>query len=220
MRTTTLASAAAALAACGSTGAFRQAALFRECHAGEQSCKSLAPGAPLAVGARLRPDVDIEIAGSATPDVRVMSGRPDVVGDDGGILRGISPGVAPILISADDGTVIDFVHVWVATPTRLTAMASLARTDAPEELTAPLQLVSGESRWITPAIFGGAQRLAGAGDISWTVECDAGAACPQIALLTDGAPDRRRLVARTPGKARVVLEGLGLHANVDVEVVP
>lgn len=220
MRSTLFASATAALAACGTTGAFRQAALFHECRAGEQGCKSLAPGAPLAVGARMRPSVELELAGTATPDVRVVSGRPDVIADDDGVLRGVSPGVAPVLITADDGTVIDFVHVWVAAPTRLAAFAAAGRTDDPEELTAPLELVAGESRWLTPAIYGGAQRLSGAGDIAWTVACDAGASCPQIALLTDGAPERRRLVARTPGKARITLDGLGLHADVDVEVVP
>jgi hypothetical protein len=220
MRCTLLASAAAALAACGTTGALGQAALFHECRPGEQGCKALAPGAPLAVGARMRPQVELELAGTVTPELRVVSGRPDIVDDDGGVLRGVAPGVAPVLITADDGTVIDFVHVWVAAPTRLAAFAAAARTDDAEELTAPLELVAGESRWLTPAVFGGAQRLSGAGDVAWTITCDAGASCPQIALLTDGAPERRRLVARAPGAARIALDGLGLHAEIAVEVVP
>jgi hypothetical protein len=232
-----IAIAPALLAGCGAVGAMRQAALFRECRPGDQGCKSTAPDAPLAVGARLRPAVEIEIAGSATPSVRVVSGRPDVVADDGGVLRGVKPGVAPVLITADDGSVIDFVHVWVAAPTRLAALAAPARSDAPDEVVAPIQLVVGESRWLEPAVFGGAQRLAGAGDIAWTLApCQGsdqdrgprdpdrdGAPCAghaPVALLSDGDAQRRRLVARAPGKAHVALAGLGLTAAFDVEVVP
>ena len=220
MRRIPIVCALGAVTACGTAGAFHQASLFRECRGGANDCKSLAPSAPLAVGARLRPAVEIDIAGTATPDVKVSSGRPDIIADDGDVLRGVAPGVAPILITADDGTVIDFVHVWVAAPTRLAVDAAPARGDALEEVTAPIQLVAGESRWLEPAVFGGAQRLAGAGDIAWRVECDGNGACAQVALLTDGAPDRRRLVARTPGTARIALDGLGLHTTVDVEVVP
>src|SRR6185436_15368802 len=98
----------------------------------------------------------------------------------------------PVLIRADDGAVIDFVHVWVAQPTRLAVEAGATRGEATEEIVAPIQLVVGESRWLAPAVFGGAQRLAGAGDVAWRVTCD-GVACGSIALLTDGAADRRRL---------------------------
>jgi hypothetical protein len=213
------ASAAAALAACGTAGALGQANLFRECRAGDGSCTSLAPSAPLAVGARLRPAVDVEVKGSAMPDVKVLSGAPDVLAADGDVLRGVAPGVAPVLITADDGTVIDFVHVWVATPTRLAVDAAPAKNDPSEEIGAPLQLVAGETRWLSPAIFGGAQRLAGAGDLAWKVTCDRDP-CAPIALLTDGSNQRRRLVARSPGTAHIALDGLGLHADVDVEVVP
>jgi hypothetical protein len=217
-----LLAAGASAAACGTAGAFHQASLFKECRGGANDCRSLAPSAPLAVGARLRPAVEIDIAGTATPNVKVSSGAPDIIADDGDVLRGVAPGVAPVLVTADDGTVIDFLHVWVATPTRLAVDAAPTRADTLEEVTAPIQLVAGESRWLEPAVFGGAQRLAGAGDIAWHVECDAGAnaACGEIALLTDGAPERRRLVARKPGSAHIALDGLGLHATVDVEVVP
>ena len=215
---TTLLLLAGALGGCGAGGALGQAQLFRECKAGDQGCTSLAPSAPLAVGARLRPAVDIDYKGSATPLVKIVSGAPDVIAADGDMLRGVAPGVAPVLITADDGTVIDFVHVWVAQPTRLAVDAAPSKTDPSEELGAPLQLVNGETRWLSPAIFGGAQRLAGAGEIAWQVTCDAQPCA--IALLTDGSNERHRLVARAPGKARVAIEGLGLHADVDVEVFP
>jgi hypothetical protein len=218
MRTMTII-LAGALGGCGAAGALGQAQLFKECRAGDQGCTSLAPSAPLAVGARLRPAVDIDYKGSATPLVKVLSGAPDVIAADGDMLRGVAPGVAPVLITADDGTVIDFVHVWVAQPTRLAVDAAPTKTDPSEELGAPLQLVAGETRWLSPAIFGGAQRLAGAGDLAWQVTCDA-QPCAAIALLTDGSNERRRLVARVPGKARIAIEGLGLHTDVDVEVVP
>jgi hypothetical protein len=215
-----LASVCASATGCGTVGAFHQAALFRECRAGDDGCKSVAPGAPLAVGAHLRPAVEIEIAGSATPNVRIVSGRPDIISAEGDVLVGVRPGLAPVLITADDGSVIDFLHVWVAAPTRLAVEAAPARGEPTEEVAAPIQLVVGESRWLVPAVFGGAQRLAGANDVGWTVDCGGAPSCASIALLTDGALDRRRLVARAPGKARIALEGLGLTTTLDVEVVP
>ena len=148
-----------------------------------------------------------------------MSGRPDVLDASDGVLRAVRPGVAPVLITADDGTVIDFVHVWVAAPTRIAVEQAVARGDTPEEIATPIQLVAGESRWLSPAIFGGAQRLAGAADVAWSLDCG-GAPCTSVALLEDGASGRRRLVARSPGKARIALDGLGQHAAIDVEVVP
>ena len=68
-------------------------------------------------------------------------------------------------------------------------------------------------------MFGGAQRLSGAADVRWTVACG-GAPCTSVALLEDGARGRRRLVARSPGKATISVDGLGQHAAIDVEVVP
>jgi hypothetical protein len=219
MRSSFLLAAAASLAGCAGGGALGQGTLFRECHAGDPACKSIAPAAPLAVGAHLRPAVEIEIAGTATPTVGIVSGEPDVLAAEDGVLRAVRPGVAPVLITADDGTVIDFVHVWVAAPTRIAVEEQTGRADTPEEVARPIQLVAGESRWLSPAIYGGAQRLAGAADVTWTADCG-GAPCTSVALLEDGALGRRRLVARSPGKARIALDGLGQHASIDVEVVP
>jgi len=210
---------AATTGACTTLGGLHQAALFRECRAGDDGCKSVAPSAPLAVGAHLRPAVAIELDGSAAPDVRVTSGAPDILAADGDVLRGVRPGIAPVLISADDGTVIDFVHVWVAQPTRLAIEAGPSRAEATDEVVAPIQLVVGEARWLVPAVFGGAQRLAGTGDVAWRVRCE-GDACASIALLGDGVAERRRLIARAPGKATIALDGLGLSTTLDVEVVP
>jgi hypothetical protein len=209
--------AAAALAGCA--GAFQQAALFQECRTGDATCSRVAPTAPLAVGAHLRPNVAVDLPGSATPIVRVASGRPDILDDRGPELIGVRPGVAPVLITADDGTVIDFEHVWVAAPTRLVALAADERTATGEEVSRPIQLVVGESRWLTPAIYGGAQRLAGTGDVTWQVAC-AAPTCGAVALLTDGTPDRQRLVARAPGAVQVSVVGLGLTTTIEVEVVP
>ena len=55
----------------------------------------------------------------------------------------------------------------------------------------------------------------GAGDLTWTAS-DATA----VAILADGAPDRRRLRARAPGRTTVTVALGDLRTTLDVEVVP
>jgi len=192
--------------ACGGVGAFGQATMFKE---------KPGPGgdAPLAVGARLRPTVSVDVAGSVMPIVALSSTREDVVAIEDGALVAKTPGMSSVLIATADGTVIDFQHVWVAAPTAI--VIEQERADDREELVGPLELVAGDQVMLSAALFGGAQRLTGEGALDWTVEGDGA-----IALLRDGATGRRRLVARKPGAAQVTVATLGLHTRFDVEVVP
>ncbi|HEX3764802.1 MAG TPA: hypothetical protein VHW23_39170 [Kofleriaceae bacterium] len=115
-----------------------------------------------------------------------------------------------MLISTDDGAVVDFVQVWAAPATQLT----LARHDG-DRIAGPIALAVGEDVTLVPALWNGAQRLAGDGGVTWTGEAPA-----TLAVLRDGSADRRRLRARAPGHATVTAALGDAIATVDVEVVP
>ncbi|HEY5926701.1 MAG TPA: hypothetical protein VIV11_33675 [Kofleriaceae bacterium] len=187
-----------------------QATLVGQCAGSDAACSRKSPLAPLAIGARFYPEVSTEIAGTSTPNLRLESAEPGVLVVEDGALVAKSPGSSAVLISTDDGSVVDFVHVWVAPVTQIT----LARRDG-ERITGAIGLAVGEDVTLVPSLFNGAQKLAGTPDAQWTV--DNGSA---LVVLQDGSSDRRRLRARAPGKAKVTVALGDAHATLDVEVVP
>jgi hypothetical protein len=199
------------LTACGG-GGLGQATLLRECASGDAGCHRVGPLKPLAVGAVFHPDVAIEIPGTTAPSLSLASADPGIVGVDAGGLIGRAPGVSAVTITVDTGTIVDFIHVWVAQPTAVT----FERDDG-ERVTEAIQLVAGEDIRLHPALWDRTQRLEGTSALEWSLECDG--PCP-AALLRDGTPQRRRLRAQRPGKASLVIAGLGLRETLAVEVVP
>lgn len=197
-------------AACGMSGALRQTQLVGQCAEGDATCSRRGPQAPLAIGARFYPEVSTSIDGTSTPNLVLESAAPHILAVEGPALVGKQAGTSAVLITTDDASVIDFMHIWVAPVTALT----LARRDG-ERVDGAIGLAVGEDVAITPALWSGAQRLAGAGDVAWTVEPEG-----TVSLLRDGSPDRRRLRARAPGKATVTAALGETRATVEVEVVP
>lgn len=195
MRQATLVGGVSALGSCGKDDA---------------ACSRRAPLAPLAIGSRFYPEVSTEIAGTSTPSLRLESAEPDVLAVDGGALVAKQAGTSAVLISTDDGSVVDFIHVWVAPVTHI----ALARRDG-ERIAGSLGLAVGEDVTLVPSLFSGAQKLAGDPDAQWTVDNDA-----TLTVLRDGSADRRRLRARAPGKAKVTVALGDATASIDVEVVP
>jgi hypothetical protein len=100
--------------------------------------------------------------------------------------------------------------VWVAPITHIT----LARRDG-DLIANSIGLAVGEDVTLVPALWNGPQRLAGNAQPTWSVDADT-----TLAILHDGSPDRRRLRARTPGKAHVTVAFGNATTAVDVEVVP
>ena len=196
-------------AACGAAGALRQATLAGACAEGDAACSRRHPQAPIAVGARFYPDVSATITGSTTPNLVLESAAPDILAVEDGALVGKRPGTSAVLITTDDASVVDFVHVWVAPVTKLTLM----RRDG-DRIDGAIGLAVGEDVTITPARWNGAQRLSGAGAATWTLSNEAA-----VSVLRDGSPDRRRLRARAPGKTTVTVALGDTTATVDVEVV-
>ena len=187
-----------------------QATLMGQCAADDAACSRRHPFAPIAIGARFRPEVSTDIAGTTTPNLRLESAAPDVLALEGGALVAKRAGASAVLISTDDGSVVDFVHVWVAPITEI----SLARRDG-DRLSNSIGLAVGEDITLAPTLWNGAQKLAGDADVEWTSSNEAA-----IVVLRDGSVDRRRVRARAPGKAMLTVALGDAKAAIVVEVVP
>ncbi|HSD87863.1 MAG TPA: hypothetical protein VLB44_10130 [Kofleriaceae bacterium] len=187
-----------------------QAALVGQCAKDDAACSRKAPLAPLAIGAHFYPEVSSEVAGTTTPNLRLESAEPDVLAVENGALVAKSAGTSAVLISTDDGSIVDFIHVWVAPVTQIT----LARRDG-ERIAGSLGLAVGEDVTLVPALFNGAQKLAGDSDATWAISSDG-----VVTVLRDGSSDRRRLRARAPGKTTVTVALGDAKTSIDVEVVP
>jgi len=187
-----------------------QATLAGQCAKDDEACSRRHPLAPLAIGSRFYPDVSTEIAGTTTPNLVLESAVPDVVAVDHGALVANRPGASAVLIATDDGSIVDFVHVWVAPVTSI----SLVRRDG-DRIGGSVGLAVGEDVTLVPALWNGAQRLAGDAQPSWTISSEG-----PVTVLRDGSSDRRRLRARAPGKATVTVAMGNVSTSVDVEVVP
>ena len=195
-------------------GAMHQATIVGQCAADDVACSRRHPMAPLAIGSRFYPDVSTEIAGSTTPNLLLQSADSSVLAVVDGVLVARSSGASAVLISTEDGAVVDFVHVWVAPVTKIT----VARRDG-ERIDGAIGLTVGEDITLVPTLWNGAQRLAGSSDATWTVDAE-GALAPTVAMMRDGSSDRRRLRARAPGKATVTVALGDTKASFDIEVLP
>jgi hypothetical protein len=198
------------LTGCAMGGAMKQATLVGQCSADDVACSRRHPMAPLAIGTRFHPDVSTEIAGSSTPNLLLQSADPSVLAVEDGSLLAKQPGTSAVLISTEDGTVVDFIHIWVAPITKIT----LARRDG-DRIDGAIGLTVGEDVTLVPTLWNGAQRLAGSSDATWTIDTEGA-----LAVMRDGSADRRRLRARAPGKARVTVALGDAKASFDVEVMP
>jgi hypothetical protein len=166
--------------------------------------------APIAIGARFHPEVTAEIAGNTVPSLQLESAVPDVIAVVDGALVARQPGTSAVLMTTDDGAVVDFVHVWAAPVTRLT----LAKRDG-DRIGGAIGLAVGEDVTLQPALWNGVQKLGGEADLSWKVSNES-----TVSVLHDGSSDRRRLRARAPGKATVTVAFGDQSATVEIEVVP
>jgi hypothetical protein len=187
-----------------------QATLMGQCAEGDAACSRRHPLAPLTVGARFHPEVSTAITGSSMPSLRLESAAPEVLALEDGALVAKAPGASAVLIVTDDGSIVDFIHVWVAPVTAIT----LARRDG-EHVGGTVGLAVGEDVTLVPTLWNGAQQLSGETAATWTLTGDAG-----FSVLPDGAADRHRLRARTPGKATLVVAMGDAKTTLALEVVP
>lgn len=198
------------VAGCGTGGAMRQATLVGQCAEGDAACSRRHPQAPIAIGTRFYPEISASVDGTTSPNLRLESTLPEILAIEDGAFVGKQPGATAVLIKTDDGSVVDFVHVWVSPITKIT----LARRDG-DRIGGAVGLAVGEDLTLEPALWFGAQRLAGDADITWTTSED-----KVITILRDGSTNRRRLRARAPGKTTITVALGGAQTTVELEVVP
>jgi hypothetical protein len=152
---------------------------------------------PIAVGARWVPALDVQLRGSGAPSVHLEVADPEILSAEGGTLEGRKPGMTAVLVTTDDGTVLDFVHVWVKAPTDIDLSAREAQSS--RIVRGRVDLFVDEVLDLEAAVRGEGQPLVGDLPLEWRV--DGGA----VAVLDAGAPSRRRLVATTPGTSRLTV---------------
>jgi hypothetical protein len=197
------------LAGCAMGGAMHQATITGQCATDDVACSRRHPQMPLAVGTHFHPDVSTEIAGGTTPNLRLDSADPSVLALEDGVLVAKAPGASAVLISTDDGQVVDFVHVWVAPVTKI----SVARRDG-DRIDGAVDLAVGEDLTLVPTLWSGAQRLGGDAEAVWSSSAES------VTLLRDGSSDRRRIRAKTPGKSTITVALGDAKTSFDIEVLP
>ena len=111
------------------------------------------------------------------------------------------------------GRVIDFFHVFVAAADRV-EIQRLAGVGSGVDLDHGLELLVGDELVLGARAYRGPQRLAGSALMGWSSDTDA------VTVLLDGDHDRRRIVARNPGKALVEVETMGLISTLEITVYP
>lgn len=199
--------------ACGAGGALDQAQLAGECE-GQSGCVDELSAGPLAVGGTVTTSIRIDAAGSGTATLELEAANTDVLEITGHQLTGVSPGMSAVIVTETvSGSVVDFFHLYVAEPDRL-ELARLGGVGAGQDLAGDIELLSGDELTLGVIAYRGPQRLVGTGEVDWLVSGDA------VTLLSDGNPDRRRVVARTPGTATIAIDSMGMSQTLDITVLP
>ena len=178
----------------------------------DAACSRRHPLAPLAIGAHFYPEVSDGDRRDRRRRTCASKARTRHPRGRRRRLVAKQAGTSAVLISTDDGSVVDFVHVWVAPVTQIT----LARRDG-ERIAGTVGLAVGEDiTLVARRCSNGAQKLAGDADCTWTVSDDTAArrpapmARPIAAACARARPARRRSPSRSATRT----------TTIDVEVVP
>jgi hypothetical protein len=199
-------------AACAGDSALGQVGVAAECSPTDFACVTAGLDGPIAVGGVVPLALDADLMGASTPAIDLLAADPAVLKVSGTEVRGEGEGVSALLLLAE-GRVVDFTHVFVSAPDRL----GLHRRDGgleEAELVDEVELLVGDEIVLDVVAYRGSQRLLGAADSQWS------AAGEVVTILRDGAPRRRRLVARSPGETELRVAALSLDAALTVRVLP
>ena len=197
----------------GQRAALNQASLrSSQCGPGDAACRDRGVSAPIAVGATFRPNVDIHVPGAGGAAFYFTAAQPDIIEVVGHALKANAPGTTAVLMSTGD-TVVDFIHMTTKSVTDI-QLIKLGR-DGSERgiLHGRVGLLEGEVLTLEPAAFGEGQRLAGHAEATWQTSSGA------VEILRDGAPHRRRLIARAAGSATITTSLLGKQAILHIDVI-
>ncbi len=155
----------------------------------------------------------MDLKGSASPTLVLQSVRSDIAETKDGRINAIAPGVTAILVTSKEGTVLDFYHLWVEQATRVALHQLDENARDLGEILAGMDLLVGESVYLTPKVYYDAQELAGIVRGKWKVE-------PAIAMiLRQGVADRRRIVGTKPGDAKLTIDLAGISLSLPIRVL-
>ncbi|MBL9013159.1 MAG: hypothetical protein JNL83_03230 [Myxococcales bacterium] len=193
------------------SGALGNTTVSPECAPTDFACVTAGLDGPLAVGGVLPLSIDVDALGTSSGAMTLMSGDPRVIKAAGTEIVGLQAGVAA-LVMLSESSAVDFLHVYVAAPTRV-GLQRIEDGLVRQEVTDQIELLVGDELVVEVAPYKDTQRLLGHATTTWT----AGA---PLALLKDGVPARRRIVARTPGETEVTVTSFGFTKTLRVAVLP
>lgn len=206
--------ALAALAGCAGEGGLEQSRINPACAPTDLSCVVAGFSAPLAEGATVPVDVQLDLQGSAAPTLELVSGNPEVFEVEGQRLRGARAGVAALLVMAPGELVLDFLHIWVAQPSALLLHRRSEGGAETGPLPGKVQLLQGDELTVSVEPYARSQRLMGELESTWATD-------PAVVeVLENGAFNQRRLVARAPGATTLQVSALTLDTSLELEVLP
>lgn len=202
---------ALAFAACADDGALGNTTVSPECGPTDFACVTTGLDGPIAVGGVLPLSIDADTAGTSSSAMTLTSADPSVLKTAGTEVVGISPGVAA-MVMLSGSSAVDFLHVYVVAPNRL-GLHRLSEGLERGELIEKVDLLVGDELLVSVEPYRDSQRLLGRGTNTWT-------APPAIAVLQDGVPARRRIVARSPGEADLTVTSFGFSKTLHITVLP
>src|SRR5262245_30502646 len=91
---------------CAQSGGLDQAQVTTECSPTDFACVTKGLDGPIAVGGVVPLSLDLNIQGTSTPTVSLLSADPDVLKAAGTEVVGQSPGVAALVLLSDEGRAI------------------------------------------------------------------------------------------------------------------
>ena len=196
---------------CGTDGALEQTQIGDECADGAYCGPELGDG-PFAVGASFELSARVTSPGSSTPVVDLIAVDPTVIEASAGQITGVGPGMSAVLITNDEGVVLDFIHVFVEEPDHL-QIIRLADTSG-ADIDGPIELLVGDELALTSIPSISHQAMVGNAPSTWSAT---GAA---VSILADGDPVRRRVVAREIGDTTITVDSMGLSRTFTIQVLP
>ncbi len=197
---------------CAVSGGLGQVMVAEACPPDEPTCRKRGLDHPVARGATVRPELAFQLPGSGGLSVHFEATDPAVLHSEDGLVKGVGAGLSALLVVSDDGTVLDFFHVWVKDPSAIELRLKRGDALASDPFQGRLELLPGDSLRLSAALTGEGQKLAGDAPYEWKIE-------PPIAeLLEEGSTGERRLVATKKGSAKLVVRALDLTRTVEIVV--